>query len=156
MEFLLAVDLGIKTGLAMYGSDRKLYWFRSRNFGSAARLRRAIPWLLNQQEDLAYVIIEGGGPLLKIWNAELEKRNLDVIRIMADHWRNELLYVREQKNRTDAKAHAIYYAARVIEKMADHKPTSLDNNAAEAVLIGLYGMQKLSWIDNAGDYLRMG
>ncbi|MBE0639280.1 MAG: hypothetical protein IH598_12245 [Bacteroidales bacterium] len=154
MEFLLSVDLGIRTGLAMFGSDQKLYWFRSQNFGSSARLRRAIPWLLNQEEDLAYVIIEGGGPLLKIWDAELQRRNLEVIKIMADNWRSELLYYREQQNRSDAKSNAIIYAGKVIEKLSDHKATSLDNNAAEAILIGLYGMQRLNWIRSAGQYMR--
>lgn len=154
MEFLLSVDLGIRTGLAMYGSDKKLYWFRSQNFGSAARLRRAIPWLLNQEEDLAYVIIEGGGPLLKIWDAELNKRNLEVIKIMADHWRSDLLYFREQQNRNDAKANAIVYAGRVIEKLSDRRATSLDDNSAEAILIGLYGMKRLNWIDSVNQILR--
>lgn len=154
MEFLLSVDLGIRTGLAMYGSDKKLYWFRSQNFGSAARLRRAIPWLLNQEEDLAYVIIEGGGPLLKIWDAELNKRNLEVIKIMADHWRSDLLYFREQQNRNDAKANAIVYAGRVIEKLSDRRATSLDDNSAEAILIGLYGMKRLHWIDSVNQILR--
>lgn len=154
MEFLLSVDLGIRTGLALFGSDRKLYWFRSQNFGSSARLRRAIPWLLNQEDDLAYVIIEGGGPLLKIWDSELKKRNLEVIKIMADHWRSELLYFREQQNRTDAKASAIVYAAKVIEKLSDHRATSLDDNAAEAILIGLYGMKRLNWISSTNQYLR--
>lgn len=154
MEFLLSVDLGIRTGLAMFGSDGKLYWFRSQNFGSSSRLRKAVPWLLDQEEDLTAVIIEGGGPLLKIWDAELNKRNLEVIRIMADHWRNEILYQREQRNKSDSKANAIFYASKAIEKLSDHRATSLDDNAAEAILIGLYGMQKLHWIKSAVNFLR--
>jgi hypothetical protein len=154
MEFLLSVDLGIRTGLAMFRSDGKLCWFRSQNFGSAARLRRAVPWLLNQEDDLAYVIIEGGGPLLKIWDAELNKRNLEVIKIMADDWRTELLYFREQQNRSDAKANAIVYAGRVIEKISDRRATSLDDNSAEAILIGLYGMERLNWINSTNQFLR--
>jgi hypothetical protein len=153
MEFLLAVDLGIKTGLALYGADIQLHWYRSQNFGSAARLRKAVPWILSQQ-DLSHVIIEGGGPLLKIWNAELDKRNINVIKIMADHWRSELLYAREQRNRSDAKANAIHYAEKVIEKVSVQKSTPPDNNSAEAILIGLYGMRQLNWIAATGDFLR--
>jgi hypothetical protein len=156
MEFLLAVDLGIKTGFALYSSDLRLHWYRSQNFGSSARLRKAIPWLLNQEEDLAHVIIEGGGPLLKIWNAELIKRNLNVIRIMADHWRNKLLYHREQTSRSEAKANAIVYAAKVIDKLSVRKTTPPDNNTAEAILIGLYGMQQLGWITDAHEMIRVG
>jgi len=154
MEFLLAVDLGIRTGLAMFGSDSKLYWFRSQNFGSAARLRRAIPWLLSQEEDLSCIIIEGGGPLLKIWDNELNKKHVEVLKIMAEHWRTELFYQREQQNGREAKANALIYAAKVIEKISVHRATSLDNNSAEAILIGLYGMQKLNWVASAASYLR--
>ena len=43
---LLAVDLGLKTGLALYGEDGKLRWYRSKNFGTTARLKRAVYSLL--------------------------------------------------------------------------------------------------------------
>lgn len=154
MEFLLAVDLGINTGLALFGSDGRLYWFRSKNFGSASRLRRAIPWLLNQEKDITTVIIEGGGPLLKIWDAEFNKRNLTVLRIMADQWRQEIFYQREYRSRKDAKENAKYYATKVIEKLSEIGLTSLNENTAEAILIGLYGMKMLHWVDSINKTLR--
>ncbi len=153
-EYLLAVDLGVKTGLAMYSSDGRLLWFRSQNFGNAARLRRAIPWLLDQEEELTHVVIEGGGPLLKIWDGFLQRRNIEVIKTMADRWRSELLLGREQRKARDAKQHALIYARMVIGKLSDHKATSLNNDAAEAILIGLWAAKKLGWIDQDNDILR--
>ncbi len=43
MQTLLAVDLGVRTGLALYGGDGRLLRYRSQNFGSAARLRQSPP-----------------------------------------------------------------------------------------------------------------
>ena len=37
---LLAVDLGLRTGLAAFGDDGRLRWYRSQHFGSTASLRR--------------------------------------------------------------------------------------------------------------------
>ncbi|OYT14058.1 MAG: hypothetical protein B6I19_01910 [Bacteroidetes bacterium 4572_114] len=51
MELLLSIDLGVKTGFAMYGSDGKLLWYRSQNFGNAARLRKAVPKILSEVSD---------------------------------------------------------------------------------------------------------
>jgi hypothetical protein len=154
MHFLLSVDLGVKTGLAMFRSDGRLLWFRSQNFGNASRLRRAIPWMLNQEEELSHLIIEGGGPLLKIWLAETERRNIGLITIMADEWRSNLLLEREQRKGSQAKMHAVHFAEKAIRHLCDHRATSLNNDAAEAVLIGIYGMQKLGWITDAQQYFR--
>jgi hypothetical protein len=35
------VDLGLRSGLALFGSDGRLRWYRSQNFGSQSRLKRA-------------------------------------------------------------------------------------------------------------------
>ncbi len=99
-------------------------------------------------------MIEGGGPLLKIWDSFLEKRNIQVIKAMADHWRRDLLLDREQRHAKSAKANAMVYARRVIEKLSDHKATSLNEDAAEAILIGLWASKKLGWISNVNAILR--
>lgn len=44
MSSLLAVDLGVRAGLACYDESGRLRWYRSSDFGDAARLRRAIAW----------------------------------------------------------------------------------------------------------------
>jgi hypothetical protein len=144
MELLLAIDLGVKTGLAMYSSDGRLLWYRSHNYGNKARLKKAIPNILGE-EDLRYLVIEGGGPLLKIWTQEAERKNIEIIRTMADEWRQDILLAREQRKGTDAKHNAIQYAHQVIDCLASHRATSLTDDAAEAILIGLWGMLKVGW-----------
>ncbi len=39
---LLAVDLGVRCGLAVFGADGRLLSYRSTNFGSVARMKNAV------------------------------------------------------------------------------------------------------------------
>jgi hypothetical protein len=136
MSDLLGVDLGVRTGLARYGPDGRLRWYRSHNFGSASRLRRAVPALL---EGVRYLVVEGGGLLATVWAAEADARGIDVRWVTAETWRAALMYPREQRTGEMAKRSADELARRVIEWSGVRRPTSLRHDAAEAVLIGLWG-----------------
>lgn len=138
----------------MYSSDGKLLWYRSQNFGNKTRLKRAIPWILQFEEEIDYLIIEGGGPLRKIWDTILERRNIEVMHIMAEEWRQDILLEREQRKGKQAKTKAVEYAKKVIEERCEKKVSPPNTDAAEAILIGLWGMQKLGWIKNAAGILR--
>ena len=113
MTSLLAVDLGLKTGLALFGENGKLIWYRSHNF------------------------IEGGGNLATVWEKEAERRGLAWHQIGAGEWRQLLLYSREQRSGPEAKKHAGEFARKVIEWSGTAHPTSLRHDAAEAIMIGL-------------------
>ncbi|NCA87203.1 MAG: hypothetical protein EOM83_16850 [Clostridia bacterium] len=154
MEFLLAVDLGVKTGLALFSSEGRLLWHRSQNFGNKTRLRKAIPWIVGMEEDITYIVIEGGGPLLKLWDAYLEKRNIEVLHIMAEEWRRVMLLDREQRKGSQAKEKALYYSGIIIQKISNQKTSPTNDNAAEAILIGTWAMEKLGWINSAAALLR--
>jgi hypothetical protein len=140
---LLAVDLGIRTGLAFYSADGRLAWYRSQNFGTVSRLRRAIPALL---DGVSHLVIEGGGALARPWAAEAELRGLAVEWVSAETWRAAFLYPREQRTGEVAKRTADDLARRVIDWSAAKRPTSLRHDAAEAILIGLWGVVQLGWL----------
>ena len=140
---LLAVDLGVRTGLACYGPDGKLRWYRSHNFGSAVRLRRAVPALLEGITDL---IVEGGGALASAWGIEADARGICVMWVGAETWRAAFLYPREQRTGDMAKRRADALARRVIEWSGAPRPTSLRHDAAEAILVGLWGVLALGWL----------
>ncbi|MDH4028074.1 MAG: hypothetical protein OEU95_04510, partial [Nitrospirota bacterium] len=61
MGTLLAVDLGLKTGLALYEQDGRLRWCRSKNYGTAAMLKRGVTALLGSIPDISFLVLEGGG-----------------------------------------------------------------------------------------------
>ena len=146
MSSLLAVDVGLRTGLALYRQDGRLLWYRSHNLGNATRLRRAVQNLLRELPDLVWVVLEGGGPLADIWTHEAERRQIQVRRISAEDWRSQLLYPRQRRHGAQAKNSADAMARRVIESSAASRPTSLRHDAAEAILIGLWGLLDVGWL----------
>jgi hypothetical protein len=140
---LLAVDLGLRIGLAAFGDDGRLRWYRSQHFGSTARLRRGVPALL---EDVSHLVVEGGGGLARAWEGEAAARGIEVRWVSAETWRGAFLYPREQRSGEQAKRAAADLARRVIEWSAAPRPTSLRHDAAEAILVGLWAVRELGWL----------
>lgn len=146
---LLAVDLGLRTGLACYGREGRLLWYRSSNFGRPGRLRRAIPGIVAAIPNLSHLVMEGGGPLAEIWRREAERQRLEILQFSAEQWRRNLLLPRQQRSGVDAKRHADEPARQVISWSGLKRPTSLRHDAAEAILVGLYAARRLGWIADA-------
>ncbi len=148
MGSLLAVDLGLKTGLALFSENGKLVWYRSHNFGTTDRLRHAVPGIINTTSDLTALVIEGGGNLATVWEKEAERRGIMLIQIGAEKWRQLFLYDREQRSGTDAKKYAGEMARKVIEWSAAPRPTALRHDTAEAIMIGLWGITSPSELES--------
>ena len=146
MGSLLAVDLGIRTGLALYGGEGRLLWYRSRNYGRTERLRRAVVGILGEIPDVEVLVIEGGGTLLVPWEREAERHGILVLKTSAEEWRRRLLLPREQRSGVQAKQHADGAARRVIQWSGAPAPTSLRHDAAEAILAGLWGVMEMGWL----------
>jgi hypothetical protein len=148
MAHLLAVDLGVKTGLALYEHPGRLVWYRSQNLGQVSRLRRAAHQLLREIDDLEWVVMEGGGPLADLWSHEAAKLGIGTHRTHAEQWRQRLMLPRDQRSGAQAKRNADELARRVIDWSAAAKPTSLRHDAAEAILVGLWGLLQVGWLDD--------
>jgi len=146
MSILLAVDLGVKTGLAAYGHDGRLQWYRSQNFGNAVRLRRGIHTMLDLLPHVTWLILEGGGPLADLWQREAVRRQIPVRQISAETWRRHLLYAREQRHGAQAKDRATVLARQVIAWSEAPRPTALRDDTAEAILVGLWAVLELGWL----------
>ena len=154
MPSLLAVDLGLRTGLACYGRDGRLRWYRSQNFGTRARLRRGAYGLLREVEGLEQLVLEGGGPLAVVWEREAARRGVAARTVDAHVWRAVLLLPREQNGTGAAKQAADGLARRVIEWSEAPRPTSLRHDAAEAILLGLWAVLEIGWLDALPEPLR--
>jgi hypothetical protein len=154
MPVLLAIDIGVKTGLALYGHNGRLLWYRSQNFGTAQRLRRGARSVLDTQPHLACLVLEGGGPLADIWRREAAHRQIPVRQISAEVWRRQFLYAREQRNGAQAKESATELARRIILWSGARHPTSLRDDAAEAILIGLWGVLAVGWLTEPPEAIR--
>lgn len=145
-QSLLAVDLGLKTGLALFGDDGRLRWYRSQNYGSVARLKRGIHGVLAEVPAIAWLVAEGDRHLFELWEREAAKRGASARRVGAETWRPRMLLSRDQRTGAQAKQSADAAARRVIEWSGAPRPTSLRHDAAEAVMIGFWGVLEVGWL----------
>ncbi|MHB1556992.1 MAG: hypothetical protein ACYC61_05890 [Isosphaeraceae bacterium] len=151
MASLLAVDLGLRTGLALYGPDARLAWYRSQHFGTRTALRRGAHGLLDANPDVSHLVLEGGGPIAEIWAREAGRRELSLRQIAAEDWRPRFFDPKDQRVRDRSKLTADVLARRVIEWSGAPRPTSLRHDAAEAILIGLWGVLEAGWLERVPD-----
>jgi hypothetical protein len=146
MKSLLAVDLGLKTGLALYGEDGRLIWYRSHNFGTTERLRRGAHGIMKDLPELAGLVVEGGGNLAVVWEREAAQRGIHISQIGSEVWRELFLFPRERRSGPEAKKHAGEIARKIIDWSCAPRPSSLRHDAAEAILIGLWGVLQVGWL----------
>ncbi|MDT0632098.1 hypothetical protein [Rubrivirga litoralis] len=152
---LLAVDLGLRTGLALYGRDGRLVSYRSQNLGTRARLRRAAGSVLNNHAGVERLVLEGGGDIAEIWKRAGERAGLRVRVVDAETWRRPLLLPRERRSGADAKAAADGLARAVIEWSGAPRPKGpLRHDVAEAIAVGLWGVVRAGWLDGVPEAVR--
>src|SRR5215217_8396927 len=96
--------------------------------------------------DPMYVVLEGGGPLAEHWATASERNGSHVRRVSAEEWRALFLLQREQRSGDQAKRVADTIARRVVDWSDAARPTSLRHDAAEAILIGLWGVIRVGWL----------
>ncbi len=148
---LLAVDLGLRTGLACYGHDGRLRWYRSQHFADRTTLRRGVRGVLVAESALAHLVLEGGGPIAEVWAGQATRRSVAVHLLAAEHWRAGLLRPNQYRDRQHAKRSADAMARAVILWSSLRRPTALRHDAAEAILIGLWGVHHVGWLDALPD-----
>jgi hypothetical protein len=144
---LLAIDLGVRCGLALYGKDGRLIWYRSTNFGSRSRMKKAAYGIVRDIDGLEWVVAEGDRGLADIWHKCAKKFGATTRTIDAADWRDALMLDRHRRSGADAKARADSLAREVIDWSDVDRPTSLRHDAAEAILVGLWGVLEAGWLD---------
>lgn len=144
---LLAVDAGLRAGIAIYRGDGRLEAYRSTNFGALSRLKRGVYSVMYDVDGLAEVVVEGGGTYADPWLREIERRGIRGVRVDAGIWRERLLLPRDRRSGVDAKEQADVVARRIIRWSKARNPTSLRHDASEAILIGLWGVLRVGWIE---------
>ena len=140
------MDLGLRTGLAVYAADGRLLRYRSTHFPTVGALKRALPRVLDEAPEVAWVVCEGDQHLATIWRRLAEKRGAGVVWTSAEEWRPSLLEAWERRDGVGAKEAADRLARRVIDWSGAKRPTSLTHDAAEAILIGLWGLVRVGWL----------
>ena len=109
-------------------------------------LKRAVPQVLKEIPSLQYLIMEGDQHLGNVWSKLAVKHGARVRFVAPEVWRAQLLHPREQRSGEQAKESADVLARKVIEWAGAKRPTSLTDDAAEAILIGLWGVMHVGWL----------
>ena len=147
-QTLLAVDLGLRAGLAQYTIDGQLLRYRSTHFGSLQRLKKGVPGIFKSLGPIQHVVAEGDRNLGEIWQKWAHQHGAQFRIVSAEKWRSQLLIPRKQLNRKVAKDEADVLARKIIAWSGLKRPTSLRHDAAEAILIGLWAVLELGWLKN--------
>jgi len=143
---LLAVDVGLHTGLALFNDQPELLWYRSHHLATPAKLKKIIAKLLREPPLPTHLFLEGSGPLAELWQLEAAKHALPVVQLPAEQWRQKFFYARQMRSGPLAKREALVLARQAIDQLGGKKPTSLRHDTAEAILLGVYGLLELGWL----------
>ncbi len=145
---VLAVDLGLRLGLALWDDQGALHWARSQHFGSRDAMRRGAWAIIRDAGPLTALALEGDRALGEVWERAARKQwpQVIVLKTGARGWR-EAMMTPSQLSLTSAKLKALAgQLAR--EAWRDHGaskgPTALRHDAAEAVLLGLWALRQLA------------
>lgn len=143
---LLAIDLGVRTGLAYFDGHGQLQWVRSSNFGNLRRLKQGAYGIVAREVPLlTHLVAEGDRNLGDIWLRLAAKRGAATRLVGAEVWRQALMAERHQRTGADAKQHADAMAREVIAQSGAPGVKSLRHDAAEAILIGFWAVGELGW-----------
>lgn len=140
---MLAIDLGLRSGIAAFGPEGCVLRYRSTNFGSRGRLRSAAWRVLMRNAGLDEVVLEGDRNLASIWERAAQKQGLVVTQVSPETWRERLIKPSDRRSGQDAKESAGELARRYIDFCRLAAPTSLRHDAAEAICIGLWRAEQL-------------
>ena len=143
------MDLGLRAGLAVYGDDGRLQSCRSVNFGTVGRLKRAVHPVIHRVGDLAVLCVEGDRHHADLWAKEAERHGARVLRVAPETWRARVLLPREARDGPGAKESAGLLARRVMTWSGLPQPRTLVDDAAEAVMLGLWGVVEVGWLPAA-------
>lgn len=143
---LLAVDVGMRCGLAWFTANGRLCAWRSRHFSGRAGLRAGIDGVLREAPP-SVLALEGGGAIARDWERAAARQRIMVHQVYAEDWRAQMLYAREQRHGAIAKRQAEILALDVIAWSNAPAPKGpIGDDVAEAILFGLWVARHLGWL----------
>jgi Icc-related predicted phosphoesterase len=160
-EMLLAVDLGLRSGVSLFNNRGELVRYEQFHFERETLQETAQQLVQEWEEDVnkdmdssdprpwrvTHLAIEGGDPAFRdAWSEATE--DVSLLYVSPEEWRGGLLLDKEKTSGKDSKAAARLIARQVV---TDFGVMSLHDgkfktDVAEAVVLGLYVARKLGWI----------
>jgi predicted phosphodiesterase len=157
-ELLMAVDLGLRTGVSLYSNVGKLVRYEQFQFDSPDSLHIAASHLLHQWEidasnsthswAVTRIAIEGGDPPLReAWRLAANGQRV-LLQVKPEEWRADLLVTKEKMDGDSAKAASRLIARQIVADygVERHDGCKFQTDMAESILLGLHVSRRLGWI----------
>ncbi|MEE8601532.1 hypothetical protein [Euzebya tangerina] len=159
METLVAVDLGLRTGICVWrrGGPGSAFVvsYRSTHVGSRRALKSLARGVIAQHPMVVAVVVEGDRQMGEMWHRTANRQGARALDVSPERWRSVLFQPRERQPAATAKAIAVQRADEVIRwsrtiagRDAAANPTGpLRHDTADAVMIGLWACLELGWLE---------
>ena len=135
---VLAIDVGMKAGLAWFTAEGELIRARSTRFATRTVLKKALPAIWTELPGITQVVLEGQGDIADIFRKSAERAALPVQQFSAEQWREDMLLPRQRRSGKQAKFNAETLAMQIARACGKPPKCAYDDDAAEAVLFGLW------------------
>jgi len=145
--WLLAVDGGLRAGVAMFDRHGTPLWCRSFHYATIGSMRRAARALFFRHAQLEHLLVEGGGAAGGAWQREGAHAGLQVHAIGAEAWRRALLPAHAVRSGKDSKQAAVAMASALFRRHGKALVRPPAHDAAEAVMAGVYFFSMLQQTD---------
>jgi Icc-related predicted phosphoesterase len=162
-QMLLAVDLGLRTGVSLFDDAGRLLRYENFQFDSAAELQKGATALLDEWEaavnnsneydtnkswKVSRIAIEGGDPpLAEAWRQAANGQRA-LLYVKPEEWRADLLTNKEMLSGETSKAASRLIAQQIVSDfgfMVQHDGGDFQTDMAESVLLGLHVSRRLGW-----------
>lgn len=140
---LLAVDLGLRCGMALFNDEGRLLSCRSLSLQNRSALKRAVFQLI--PTTVTHLWCEGDAQLAQPWMKVVQKRGGQCHVVSAETWRPHLLSSKEQADKRTAKDAARRHARALLTEDGVIGVTTQSDDVAEAILLGRYAVAELGW-----------
>jgi hypothetical protein len=175
-SLLMAVDLGLRTGVCLFNSAGELLCYEYFHFESVSELQMGAKILLKEWENdankntdiskdddrwqVSHVAIEGTDPpLAKAWKQAVHEieQPIAVLFVKPEEWREDILTEEERSSGTCSKLASTQIALRVISRYGRKTSDVLEcqTDVAESILLGLYMSCRLGWINDDFKYISL-
>lgn len=145
-QALLAVDLGLRTGVSLFDSTGQVTRCEHFHFDSTDDLVCGAKRILSEWGSVSHIAIEGmDPPLAEAWIRAAGgcENQPQVLSVKPEQWRLDLLTSDERKSGESSKATSVVLAQSILPDPL--KEISLSDDLAESLLLGLHVSRRLGW-----------
>eukprot|EP00977_Amphora_coffeiformis_P010427 scaffold2438_cov167-Amphora_coffeaeformis.AAC.3 len=159
-QLLVAVDLGLRTGLALYSDDGRLLEYEQAVFETADELKANCLQLMADWEakyqgrdekscHITHVAVEGADASLRhVWRNIVEDHlHCELLLVKPEEWRADLLLSKEKASGEAAKEASRLIARQLVADYGGRLHAGkFSTDVAESILLGYHVSRRLEWI----------